>query len=335
MQPLFMIPTGVVGLLGGGYLYQRLGRRRDRQQHPPRGRLVDVGGYRLHLEVTGKGTPTIILDSSMGVGLDWAAVQPDLAEHTKVVSYDRAGFGWSDPGPRPRRCSTMVRELRTALDRAGIDGPYILVGHVFGGMVMRLFASRYPEDVCAVVLADALHPDKAEHLPEAFHTYEEDVLRSFNRLRLVAPFGVIRLVGTLGLSDELTKDLEMLPKDVRPAVEAAMYRAEHWRTAYAEHVDWPKSADDIAQASDLGDLPLTVLTHRSSEWPPWLPPDFPRGQVDAAVEGWQAMQRKLVALSTNSRIKVEEDSDYQIPFKRPRVLVDSVLERLSEVSSAA
>ena len=118
-------------LLGGsGLAYQAISEARDMNQYPPPGQLIDIGGYRLHLYCTGHGDPTVILESGLaGPALQWALVQQELEESTRVCSYDRAGLGWSYIGPSPRTSQQMVNELHALLHNAGVQGPYVLVGH--------------------------------------------------------------------------------------------------------------------------------------------------------------------------------------------------------------
>ncbi|HXF29061.1 MAG TPA: alpha/beta hydrolase, partial [Chlamydiales bacterium] len=149
------------GIFVLGALFQFVGTKIDEQRFPPIGRLVDVGGYRLHINVTGKndlladGT-TVVLDAGMGCNcLDWALVQPEIARMARVVSYDRAGYGWSDDSPLPRTSENIAYELHTLLQNAGMKPPYILVGHSFGGLNTRVFEQLYPDEVKAVVLVDA------------------------------------------------------------------------------------------------------------------------------------------------------------------------------------
>ncbi len=128
---------------------------------PPGDRLVDVGSYRLHLVCVGTGRPTVILEA--GAGDDhstWDGVQPPVATVTRVCSYDRAGEGTSDPGPLPRTSRQVVHALHTLLVRAGIGGPYVLVGHSMGGLYMRLYAYTYPHAVVGMVLVDSAHEDE-------------------------------------------------------------------------------------------------------------------------------------------------------------------------------
>src|SRR5258707_9619443 len=119
---------------------------------PPLGKLVDVGGYKVHLYCTGAGSPTVVIVGA-GFSFDWGLVQPEVANITQVCSYDHSGIAWSDDGPADS-CALRVREIHEALKNAGIKGPYVLVGHSFGAVVARLYAGQYPNDVAGVVFVD-------------------------------------------------------------------------------------------------------------------------------------------------------------------------------------
>ena len=151
----------IIGLVLAGAIYQAIATQRDRKRFPPRGQLVDVGGHRLHLIVRGEthGNPTVILEAGMAsIAPNWAWVQAALAQITRVVAYDRAGLGWSDPGQKPLDAAKSARELHTALERAGIDGPYVLAGHSYGGLVVRMFRDLYPDEVVGLALVELLSP---------------------------------------------------------------------------------------------------------------------------------------------------------------------------------
>jgi pimeloyl-ACP methyl ester carboxylesterase len=124
------------------------------------GRLVDVGGFRLHLHCAGSGAPAVVMDAALaGSSISGSLIQPDVARLTRACSYDRAGFGWSDAGPMPRTAGRVADELRVLLDRGGVAPPFVLVGHSFGGLVMRIFAARYRGEVSGLVLVDPAHPE--------------------------------------------------------------------------------------------------------------------------------------------------------------------------------
>src|SRR5271170_4321455 len=140
-------------------------QKADTAQTPPAplGKLVDVGGYRVHLYCTGTGRPTVVIVGA-GYSFDWGLVQPEVAKFTQVCSYDHSGIGWSDDGPKDS-CSLRVSEVHTALRSAGIEGPYVLVGHSLGGLVARVYAGQYPDEVAGVVFVDhAFHSIAMSHL---------------------------------------------------------------------------------------------------------------------------------------------------------------------------
>jgi len=166
---LLLIAAGLLALvLAAGAIAHAVATRREHQQLPPRGTLVDAGGFRLHLISMGKadGTPVVVLEGGMAsFAANWHWVQTGLANLTRVVAYDRAGFGWSEASPNPRDARHIAGELHTALHNAGIGGPYVLAGWSFGGLVVRLFRDLYPDEVAGLVLVDASHPDQWLHMP--------------------------------------------------------------------------------------------------------------------------------------------------------------------------
>jgi len=156
----------VVVLAAAGFLYENISEARDRRFHPMPGQLVDVGGYKMHIDCRGTGSPTVILESGLGDSyISWHKVQPRIAQFTRVCSYDRAGLGYSDASPRPRTSRDIAEELHTLLRNAGITGPLILVGHSMGGFDVRLFTSLYRNDVVGMVLVDSSHPEQQKRLP--------------------------------------------------------------------------------------------------------------------------------------------------------------------------
>src|SRR5271169_5348806 len=146
-------------LVAAGAIYQAIGAWRDCRRFPPPGRLVRVNERRMHIHVTGDGTPTVVFESGMGAScLSWTLVQPQVGQFTRAVSYDRAGHGWSDPAREPRTAQQIAQELHTLLNATGVPGPYVLVGHSFGGYVNRAFAHMYRNELVGMVLVDSIHP---------------------------------------------------------------------------------------------------------------------------------------------------------------------------------
>jgi pimeloyl-ACP methyl ester carboxylesterase len=187
------IMGGVATLAGIGAMYQAQAAARAAKDNPPPGKLVDVGGHRLHITCMGEGSPTVVLEAGLScTSLDWSHVLPAIAQFTRVCAYDRAGCGWSDPGPWPRTGQTIVNELHTLLDEGGVTGPLVLVGHSYGGLLVRLYASYYPDAVAGLVLVDAAHEDQRLYsFGQAWHIRLMDKIRwqSFRLNPLCARLG--------------------------------------------------------------------------------------------------------------------------------------------------
>ncbi len=226
----------VVAVAGIGAIYEAANRRHDREAFHPPGKLIDVGGYRLHLYCTGEGGPTVVLEFGLdGSYLDWYKVQPQVARFTRVCSYDRAGYGWSDPSPRPRIPSVMSEELHTLLANAGEKPPYILVGHSLGSFDVLMYAHRYPQEVAGVVLVDGAHPD--ELLP--FYFQKKLWLRM---MQITMPFGLPRWRGWCGSG----------PGEIAGMKRAIGCRSQVYATHYAQWEAFPESADEVRRLGPIG-----------------------------------------------------------------------------------
>src|SRR5215207_7947033 len=160
-MPLLGLVVALLALAVAGAIYQAIATDLAERAYPPPGEMVDVGGYRLHINCEGQGTPTVVLDAgSGGMSAQWVRVQREVSDTTRVGAYDRAGMGWSEMGPDPRDAKQISYELHTLLSKAGIEGPYVLVGHSLGGMYMQTYASRYPDEVAGVALVDSSQSDQ-------------------------------------------------------------------------------------------------------------------------------------------------------------------------------
>jgi pimeloyl-ACP methyl ester carboxylesterase len=195
---LAAVMAGFILLMLGGWLYQQIGTARDQQRHPAPGELVNLGGHRLHCLVKGEGSPAVIFESGlMSTVLSWQALQPEIAKVTRTVCYDRAGLGWSDPGPEERDAEQIVSELQKLLEQVQIAPPYVLVGHSFGGLTIRLFAARYPEQVAALVLIDPVVPGEWNPPGERNERSIRVGSRILRRAASVSRLGVLRFLAFL------------------------------------------------------------------------------------------------------------------------------------------
>jgi pimeloyl-ACP methyl ester carboxylesterase len=305
--------TGLI-LLGGisGIVYQNLACARDRRAHPMPGKLVDVGGYDLHILCEGQGAPTVILDSGLGDSLvSWLKVQPEIAKFTRVCSYDRAGLGYSDSSPEPRTAKVIAKQLHALLQKASITPPYVLVGHSMAGFDVRLYASLYRDEVAGMVLVDASHPDQEKRFPAALNDLNASWMREQEFLTFVMPFGIPRLLGFCAPEAN---------------VRAAECNFHSERESLAELKSFPESAAQTASTALLGDLPLAVL----SSDPNRPEPDLPEDLVEPTHKVWHQMQVELSHLSTRGSHTVAERSGYYIQLDRPDVVIEAVHQVLKE-----
>jgi pimeloyl-ACP methyl ester carboxylesterase len=305
---------------------------------PPPGALIDVGGFRLHLSCSGQGRPSVVLDAALGgSSVSWSHVQPALARATRVCSYDRAGFGWSDPGPLPRTAGRMAGELRTLLDRGSVPPPFIFVGHSFGGLIARIFAARYRSEVAGLVLVDPAHPeDWADPAPKEQIKINRG-MRLCRHGATAARLGLARVVGGLvslgayGVARGLVKVLSRgnlsredegilapvwkLPAAARKPLKQ-FWTQERFFTALGSQIESICiSAREAVEASadGFGDLPLITISSTA-------PSDYRLRQ-----------QTRLAALSTRGQHIVAANSGHWIPLDEPSIVVEAVLTLLSHL----
>jgi pimeloyl-ACP methyl ester carboxylesterase len=304
----------VLVLLVAGVVFQIVITKIEERRYPAPGEMVDVGGYSLHLHCTGEagGEPTVVMDSGLGgTVLDWQLVQPEVARSMRVCTYDRAGMGWSDAGAQPRMSHQIVKELHTLLGNAGVEGPYVLVGHSFGGTNMQVHASRYPDEVAGMVLVDsALEDEKAVALTQSLQP--SPVL-----LKIYATIGLTRLPYTLGGETPGLTSPEL--EDEQAAI-----------TSHRKHIfalaDETSSLEESfkenrADAMSLGDKPLMVLTAGSVQTEGT---GLSQEQTDHLDELHSESQVTLTRHSENSKQIIAEDSGHYIQVEQPDLVMDAI-----------
>src|SRR5215211_162343 len=271
----------LLALALAGALYQAIATELAERAYPPPGEMVAVGGYSLHINCTGQGSPTVILDAGSGLfSAQWVRVQRQVSDTTRVCAYDRAGMGWSEMGPDPRDARRITSELHTLLKDAGIEGPYLLVGHSCGGMYMQTYAARYPDEVAGVALVDSsTEPDQFSQRPEARDSYEPQ-RQTFAVVSQLAQLGVSLLarLGVVRLLFKLDPASPELPPQQRAQIDALSPSTRQVSTFALELL----APTQTRRLGSLGNKPLAVVTAGKSE-PSWL-----------------KRQDKLATLSSNS-----------------------------------
>jgi pimeloyl-ACP methyl ester carboxylesterase len=293
IKRILIAVVGVVLLATlAGFTYQSLATRLDLGRTPAPGRLVDIGGHRLHIWCSGSETPSVILETGLGgTAADWGLVQPEVANFTNVCSYDRAGMGYSDPGPRPRTLARINGELTQLLDRAGVTGPVVLVGASIGGLSARLLASEHPDHIAGLVLVDPSSEDESPHLPP-IAPY----------VPLYSSLGIFRLRGvTFGPSPA------SLPPATRRFAEATSRRTAAYRTTLDEMTHLPEGLAEVKATRRPLTIPLVVVT---------------AGQGSDAA--WLESQRGQAALSSRGCQVIAEHSGHGIAVGQPEIVIRAI-----------
>jgi pimeloyl-ACP methyl ester carboxylesterase len=310
---------------------------------PPPGRLVDLGGFRLHLHCAGQhssvqGPPTVVFDAALGASsLSWVFVQREVARIARACSYDRAGFGWSDAGPMPRTAGRIADELRLLLQRAGEPPPYVLVGHSFGGLVMRIFAARHPHLTGGVVLVDPAHPE--EWIEPAEHERRQ-IARGERLCRhgaVAARLGIARVIaglvnlgalmparvltaavsrGGLSRADEaILAPLWKLPQETRRPLRQFWTEPKFFEALGSQIASICESAAEVHRAgvTALERVPLVVVAAAE--------PSARRRQLHEA----------LARQSSRWRLVIASASGHWVPLDEPDVVAAAVAEVVAEV----
>ena len=305
--------------------------------YPAPGQLIDVGGYRIHLDCTGKGNPTVVMASGLGdYSFDWSLVQPLVARSSRVCTYDRAGYAWSEPDPKPRSLQRAVDELHTVLHNARIGGPYILVGHSWGGLIVRVFASVYAEETAGMVLVDSSHEDRLEVV-----NGKRIRARLLTHAELHDLFEAERKADQLRAISAKSPKPEIAPKTFVPKVQPPYDKLP---PEIQELRIWARSKGRVADVSDyqeplllvhatrtdrrfpFGEMPLIVLSRGIN--------DFSDDQGVSAAEFFadhRKRQAHLATLSRNTKQIIARKSGHHIPLDQPELVVAAVDQILNAV----
>jgi pimeloyl-ACP methyl ester carboxylesterase len=274
------------------------------------GKLYTVDGRRMHLFCTGQGSPTIVLEAGLGDdSMIWGEVQPVLARETQVCSYDRAGFGWSEPRPGVRDSNAIASELHTLLTEAGITGPIILMGHSIAGIHMRAYIARYPENVKGIVFVDGSTPLQDDRMGAPFREVEKKLYGQMPWQRFLITIGVPRL---LGQCSQVFPGLEAYAAWIK----ADLCNPQQITTSQAEIAGIQASGEETVHLGPFGDLPILIFSQDPEKTMPGLPPAL-APQVSAI---WNGMQEDIKKLSTRSRRIIAKGSGHYVEIERAELV---------------
>lgn len=321
-----LIVALVCALWIAGAVYQAVGSARDGRRFPPPGRLVDVGGHRLHVHITGAGSPTIVFESGIAASsVSWEPVRREVAKFARVCTYDRAGLGWSDAADAPRSLENVLGDFRLLLKNLRIDDPFVLVGHSFGGLAALQFACRYPSQLAGLVLVDPLPAsDWCSAQPAELARLQRGIKLARRGARL-ARLGVVRMSldllqagsrripkvaarlsasgGGSQLTERLVGEIRKLPPELWPVIQSHWCQPKAFRSM-ASHLEClPASAADSDTGCDLGNLPLVVLSASGSE-----------------------AHARMAAASSAGQMRIAEKSGHWIQLDQPELVVAAIRE---------
>lgn len=322
--------AGLFGLMAllmlSGAAYQFVSTKIEEMAYPPPGNMVDVGGYRLHINALGSGKPTVVFDAGMGChSLDWALVQPEVAKFTRVCSYDRAGNGWSEESPLERTSLNIAEELHTLLVNAGEKPPYILVGHSFGGPNVLLYASKYPEEVAGIILVDSSHEDHLVDMPDWPQSIIERILIHPWGAKFLSSIGLTRLYIHLPYSEI---NATTFPLDIQSTYLATMSTTKNILAVTEEFRAFSQSLHQLrTEGKTLGSKPLIVITARKSLTSE--EPRFPKEFGDKLARIWDRLQKDLVTRSSESK-QVIADCGHMVTREKPEVIVEAIHEMVEK-----
>lgn len=318
------------GLLLAGVAYEALGSWADRRRFPPRGRIVRAGRLCLHIDERGAGSPRVVLEAGIAASsLSWTFVQPQIAKFAHVVSYDRAGLGWSGGCQAPRTLQTMLGEFDALLSAAALPSPYVLVGHSFGGLLVRAWSFYHPERVAGLVLVDPVSLEYWGACPALERTRLDVGVYLARRGGLLSRFGIVRaaltalsaggkrvpsLIGratagpAMGVLEKLAGEIRKLPPETWPLIRSHWSRAK-CLNALAAYLDClPEAAREALAMPIPKEIPFVVLSAA----------DATREEL-AERDGW-------VRASGQGRHEIVQGTGHWIPFERPDAIVAAVEE---------
>ena len=302
-------------------IFQLINRKRKNNQP---GKFQQVNGKKMHYLYMGEGEPTIIMDSALGgTCLDWSWIQQELAKEAKVFSYDRAGYGWSDSSDSPRTSETMVEELRELLYKANIHPPYILVGHSFGAINMRLFQHKYPNEVLGLVLVDPT-PEEIHTLPLEYRKKLENEKKMIQLATLLAPTGLLKLLKMPVGNFHLPENKINIAKEIG-------YKTSAYKTASQELSSINESVAYLSETrKEVISVPLYVMTRAT----------FAKGSlsdktIESVQETWSNAHAKIANQSTRGKQIIVKDSGHFIHCEKPKLVKEVILELIEETKGVS
>ncbi|MBT2663356.1 alpha/beta hydrolase [Bacillus sp. ISL-45] len=296
------IARNTLGIIGVPLTLWNLYMNRKNKVSPP-GQIIKTKLSEVHAIVSGEGPVTVILEAGFSsISIDWCYIQPEISKHARVISYDRGNYGWSKTKRKTMTSLDSVEEIREILRHLKIKPPYILVGHSFGALSMRLFASMYPDEVVGLVLEDAAHENQ--------YMLSQENIKRIKKFKRLVTFGYV--TSLVGIPRVLKQKIgrKFLAKEYDESLNYIGYTLGAYKSAYQEYVDSITSASQLLAAKPLRqDLPVIVISAKNQ------------------TESWKKNQLLLTELTSNTE-EIEADTGHSVHLENPKIVIDSIIKMI-------
>lgn len=321
IKPLRILAVATVTLaclavlaLVAGTVYNQLALRKLRAEAHAPGTIYQVDGYDVHMFCSGAGTPTLVLDTGLGDDFTtWLKIQPELSKITRVCSFDRSGFGSSDMTPRPHDADTLAAQLHDLVSVAGIDKPFVLVGHSISGLYLRAYANHYRSDLAALVFIDGATPLQDDRVPKSLVAIQDTQRAGMPWQKLLMTIGWYRLQG---ICSSVPNGFEAY----RAVIQANNCDPTQFDALEAELDAERQSGEETQKVGPFPGLPVLILSRDPASMPSNWTPEV--AKANSLV--WNQMQEESKALSPMSRRVIAKGSDHYIHVDRPELVVREV-----------
>jgi len=338
---LLSIPLLILALVGSilisTYIYERYAAAHDFDDLPPPGQLIDIGGFKLHLYCTGSSanSPTVIVDAGLGdFSLGWQLIQPEVAKFARICTYDRAGYGWSEPSLNSRSLKNIAIELNTLLEKANVEGPYILVGHSFGGLTVQMFRELNPTKVVGAVFVDSVHKNQFNRLAFFQELYEKLYKQTQIRHFLIKT-GLIRLYyEKIAPNSSFPPTFSTFPEALIKGYFRLNTRENTVSASLDEYLILKNSKTELKDAKGFDNLPIKVLVQEKNLFQDHGPAfDLTPEKAETLQASWYELQGEIKALSNQSELVIAEGSGHAITLERPDLVVEAIQQVVNEVNA--